>query len=63
MIHAGMGHQQIESMFSTIGIPTPHHKTLKRREREIAASVHAVAKDSCTAALQEEADATRALNK
>ena len=30
-----------------------HHKTFKRREREVASAIHAVAKKSCSEALQE----------
>ena len=50
MVHAGMGHQQVESMLSTVCIPSMHHTTMKRMENELSSSVSAVAKDSCSAA-------------
>ena len=54
-IHAGMGHRQTESFLTTIGIPGMHHKTFKRREREVASALQNVSQSSCSAALQEEA--------
>ena len=51
-----MGHRQAESLLTTIGVPSLHHKTFKRREREVASAVHAIAEQSCTEALQQEAN-------
>ncbi len=59
-IHAGMGHRQAESFLTTIGVPSLHHKTFKRREREVASAIHAVAEQSCSEALQEEANLSAA---
>ena len=63
MVHAGLGSYQMDTLLSTINIPSMHHKTMKRREREVSGGVSQVASESCSAALQEEAEATRSSEK
>lgn len=59
MYHAGMGHTHVESFLSTVGVPSMHHKSMKRREREVLGHIAKVAKSSCASALEEEKLALR----
>ncbi len=63
MLHAGMGHSHVESFLSTVGVPVMHHKTMKRREREIAQHIGDVARKSCDAALPLEVEAMKSQPK
>ena len=54
MLHASIGHTHVESFLSTIEVPTPHHKSLKDREREVYPHIRNVATASCRQALKEE---------
>ncbi|XP_053392628.1 uncharacterized protein LOC128555142 [Mercenaria mercenaria] len=54
MINAGIGESQMNNILSYINLPTIAQRTLKKREREISSSITAVAKDSCTDAVNEE---------
>lgn len=54
MYHAGMGHTHVESFLTTMEVPCLHHKTMKRREKEVAVHVRKVAEKSCEDVLEKE---------
>ncbi|XP_070561114.1 uncharacterized protein [Ptychodera flava] len=54
MIHAGIGERHVNSLFSSISLPTIHEKTLKRKERAAGEAITKVAKRSCEHALRGE---------
>ncbi|XP_053390403.1 uncharacterized protein LOC128553297 [Mercenaria mercenaria] len=54
MIHAGIGHSHVCSFLSALGIPSIHHKCLKRMERTIGHVVEQTARDSCAQASKQE---------
>ena len=47
VIDAGVGETQMNDILADLNIPSPHHKTLKRREREAGPSFEKVADSSC----------------
>ncbi|XP_066583924.1 uncharacterized protein [Prorops nasuta] len=57
-LHAGLGHTQVEKLFSVCNLPVPTSKTFKRREREVGIAVEKIAKDSCRKATKLERDLT-----
>ena len=57
MYHAGIGQTQVESFLGTIGVPSMHHKSMKRREREVLPHIAGVAQASCDMAIEEEKQA------
>ena len=59
MIHAGMGAQYVNSFLTTMNIPPLHHKTMKKREREIGNAVDSIAKKSCLDALADEKESNK----
>ena len=54
MIHCGVGAKTVRNFLSTLNIPCPTEKTLKRREREAGRFVEVAAKRSCLQAIREE---------
>jgi hypothetical protein len=58
MVNAGIGETQITNIFATLNIPSPHHSTLKKREREIGDTFEKNASESCDNAISEEIQAT-----
>ena len=52
----------MNAILADLNIPSPHHKTLKRREREAGPSFEKVADSSCDKAVKEESDAIEKLN-
>ena len=54
MLHSGLGHRQITSFMAAIEIEGLHHKSMKRREKEVEPHVLSVAKESCSDALANE---------
>jgi len=59
MYHTGIGVTSMQSFMSVLEIPSPHHSTMKRREREILKPIQDVAANSCHSALVEEMQASR----
>ena len=50
MIHAGIGHSHVSGFLSSLGIPSMHHKSMKRMERNIGTVIEQTARDSCAQA-------------
>ena len=46
-VHAGLGQQHVSSFLAAMEIPFLYHKTLKARERKIAAKTTSVTQESC----------------
>ena len=63
MVEVGIGESQINMLLAILNLPTISHKTLKRREREIASSIRQVAEESCDAAIQDEIKALDEINE
>ncbi|XP_070577204.1 uncharacterized protein [Ptychodera flava] len=59
MITAGIGERHLNQMLSSISVPTIHHKTLKRKEREVGESILKVANQSCKQAISDEMCASK----
>ena len=57
-IHAGIGATKVNAFLTTMNLPPIHHKTLKRREREVGVAAETLAKRSCSEALQQECQMT-----
>ncbi|XP_023932628.1 uncharacterized protein LOC106177003 [Lingula anatina] len=62
MIHAGVGHSQLQSIFSTLNFPPLGHNIVKRSEREIGIAIEEVAQSSTDSATQEEMHLLNAAN-
>ena len=58
MMHAGMGHDHVESFLTTVGVPVMVNRSMKKREREASAAAEHVANKSCDQALIEEIEMT-----
>ena len=54
LLHSGIGPTGMNNFTTTLNIPAFHHKSLKRREREIGTQVEAAAKASCREKAMEE---------
>lgn len=54
MYHSGSGHTQITNFMSAIEVEGLHHKTMKKREKEVEHQISQVASQSCRDALTEE---------
>ncbi|XP_070549492.1 uncharacterized protein [Ptychodera flava] len=59
MITAGIGERHLNQMLSSISVPTIHHKTSKRKEREVGESILKVANQSCKQATSDEMCASK----
>ena len=55
MTDAGMGQTNLQKFLSGLGIPPAHHKTIKRKEREIWRVIESLARDTYSFAVNEEA--------
>jgi hypothetical protein len=42
MVNAGIGASQMNNILTTLNLPGIHHKSLKKREREVAQSIFQV---------------------
>lgn len=51
MLHAGLSGTAVERFLSTLEVPPPNHKILKRREREIGPAIERVADETCEKAM------------
>lgn len=58
MIHAGMGPTHVINFLSTCNIPPINTTTLKKKVKEISASIVQQVRESCRRAREEEMDAT-----
>ncbi|XP_061168272.1 uncharacterized protein LOC133177209 [Saccostrea echinata] len=58
MIHSGMGPTHVVNFLSTCNIPPIDATTLRKKEKEISASIVCQAKESCQRAREEEMNAT-----
>ena len=58
MYHTGMGGTHVNNFLAALDIPGIHHKTLKKREEEVAKYIRDVAKDTCEEALEQEISMT-----
>ena len=56
MLNAGIGPTHMNAVLSVLNLPTIHHKSFKRRGREIGRHIENRAKRSCYNALRKEAD-------
>ena len=54
MLHAGIGPTHVNALLTSINLPPVGQNTLKAREREVGPVIEAVAKKSCTAAIEAE---------
>lgn len=63
LLHAGIGHNQLNMLLTTMNIRYVHHKSLKRREREAGKFIEMVAKQSTHSALQQECQLARCVLK
>ncbi|XP_077987622.1 uncharacterized protein LOC144442215 [Glandiceps talaboti] len=54
MINAGIGETHVNTMFSSMSLPTMHNRTLKRKEKLAGEAITHVAKRSCQQALRDE---------
>ena len=52
----------MNDILADLNIPSPHHKTLKEREREVGPSFENVAEDSCDKGVDEEQSSIKKLN-
>lgn len=54
MYHSGIAATAMRNFLAAMEVPSMSNSTLKKREREIAESIHTVAQNSCQQALDEE---------
>ena len=54
MINAGIGERHVNTMLSSMSVPTIHNRTLKRKERKVGESIMKVANQSCKQAISDE---------
>ena len=56
ILHAGLSYTGAQRFLSSLEVPTPDYKTIKRREREIGTTIEEVGKESCEQSLSLEND-------
>ena len=54
MIYCGQGATHIKNFMATLNVPSPCHKTMKKKERETGVEIENLAKESCEKAVLEE---------
>lgn len=54
MLHSGQGATSVNAFLTTLNLPSYHHKSLKRRERESGPEIESLAKRLCEESLKRE---------
>lgn len=57
MVHAGIGPTHVNSLLTSMNIPSVSNSTLNRRQKEAGAAIEEVARESCTQSLHHEKEA------
>ena len=54
MLHSGEGAKHEKNFMASMNVPSPCHKTMKKKERQAGAIVECLVKESCAKAIEED---------